>query len=932
MTGYNKLYSKLILVFTFLFALLSSGLVAARLDAPSNLTGTIDGAKVTINWNHVSGAQGYNVYINNNYTTTTVENEYTTSIDKNELTNFYVTAFTKNPTEFSRRSDQLSLPESVQPVDLTIPPSVPTDLRGEVNGTTVSISWSPSTDDEAVAGYNVYRNNQYISTVFETRYEGLIDAGESVTFAVVAFDTRINFSTSSQKLSLPDAETTPETETDISPETTPDDTPVETGIPPSVPTGLSGTITENDAKHAVSLRWNAAVDDQAVKGYNVYENGSYKTTVFETSFSTDISADTTYAYYVVAFDFDGNFSNKTSPIRLPDALEPTIDTEIPSSPSNLIGNWEPMGDKAEITLQWTPATDNVGIAGYNIYENKRYLTTVNTHSFTTTVNADASYSYRIVAFDIARNFSKPSFSQSFPDGENQAPVFEDLADITAFAGETVEIRIKPVDNDGETPGLFIGTLPTGMQSIDNFDGTRTLRWRPLQPDVGDYDITVTAFDSADASLQTVRTFTLTLQLPEDESSIRNEPPDIDGISEQITRIGDTVIMPVKATDPNGTVPVLTMKNLPENASFQTHPDEPNIKVLRWTTSPADEGANTLVFRAEDAIDPNLNITSEITVNVVKPSQFERNGERLKALANKHDLLIGYASLLNFSERPDTDLYKATAAAEFNLVTAENSMKWAYINPEPDEYRFEAADALVEFAAQENMTLHGHTLVWYSALPQWVQTSRLSERESIMNDFIDTMTSRYNSVAIWDVVNEAFEDDGSYRNSVWFQAMGKAHIAKAFRRARIGAPNATLIYNDYDIAAGGAKTDATFALLESLIADNAPLDGIGFQMHLEADFTDFGDVANTFQRFANLGIEIYITELDVAQVPGTDEQDQARVYKNVMQTCLAQSACKALQVWGVTDRYTWLRGDTPLLFDRHYQPKPAYQALQQALSE
>lgn len=895
-----------------LFALYSV-VLHANPDAPDTLSGELVDTTVSLSWTAVAGADGYNVYQNNDYLTTTTEPSYTGTVEADTVYNFYVTAFTREPLAFSARSDQLTLPESAVPDDLTIPPSVPTGLTGSIDGTTVSISWEPSTDDEAVAGYNVYENNQYLTTVFDTSYTGTVVEGQVYAYSIVAFDTRVNFSAASERLTLPDRG------------------PVDTTIPPSTPTGLAGDITDSSAGSTVSISWNASTDDQAVAGYNVYENDMYKTTVFATQYSGSVEPDTPYAYYIVAFDYDGNFAERTDTLTLPDDIEVVEDTELPSIPTDLTGTWTENGNTADIEISWTASTDNVAVAGYNVYENNDYLTTVFDTTFTTTVDSNGTYSYRVVAFDIARNFSPASERISLPESDNLAPVFADLSDQMAFAGDSVSILIKPTDTDGDIPGLFIGNLPTGMQSIDNLDGSRTLYWEPLQPDVGSYAITVTAFDAADSDLRTVQTFTLTIEMPEDPSSIRNVPPGIDLIGEHIVRIGDTVIMEVKATDGNGTVPVLTIDNLPDGATFEQHEEFDNIKVLRWTTAAADEGTNTLNFTAVDSDDPSLVATSSVPLVVADPTMFQRAGERLKDLAEEQDLLIGYASLLNYFNRPDADLYQATAAEEFNLVTTENSMKWGYINPEPGEYRFAAADTLVEFAAANNMTLHGHTLVWYTSLPQWVQNSALSERENLMNDFIDTMTARYNTVDIWDVVNEAFEDDGSYRNSVWYQAMGEDYIEKAFRRARAGAPNAELIYNDYDIAYGDAKTDATFELMEQLIANDVPIDGIGFQMHIGADFTAFDKVQSTFERFANLGLDIYITEMDVAQRPGTDEDDQAEVYRQIASICLAQAQCKALQVWGITDRYTWLRGDTPLLLDRNYQAKPAYTAMQEALA-
>jgi len=203
----------------------------------------------------------------------------------------------------------------------------------------------------------------------------------------------------------------------------------------------------------------------------------------------------------------------------------------------------------------------------------------------------------------------------------------------------------------------------------------------------------------------------------------------------------------------------------------------------------------------------------------------------------------------------------------------------------------------------------------------------------MNAFIDSMVDRYNDdVAIWDVVNEALADDGTLRRSVWFEAMGKAHIAKAFRRTQAAGASGKLLYNDYDVAFPGPKSDALIALVTELVQDEVPIDGVGFQMHLDADFADFDGVAETFAKVRALGLEVYITELDVSIRAGQTEAQQAEVYANVLRTCLAETACRALQIWGFTDRYSWRRETTPLVLDRAYLPKPAYLALQEVFLE
>ena len=112
----------------------------------------------------------------------------------------------------------------------------------------------------------------------------------------------------------------------------------------------------------------------------------------------------------------------------------------------------------------------------------------------------------------------------------------------------------------------------------------------------------------------------------------------------------------------------------------------------------------------------------------------------------------------------------------------------------------------------------------------------------------------------------------------------------------------------------------------------PVDGVGFQMHLDADFDRYDEVASTFQKIADLDLDIYITELDVSVREGMSEEQQADVYEEVLSLCLAQTRCKAYQAWGFTDMYSWRREYNPLLLDRRYQPKPAYFALQRRLSD
>lgn len=514
---------------------------------------------------------------------------------------------------------------------------------------------------------------------------------------------------------------------------------------------------------------------------------------------------------------------------------------------------------------------------------------------------------------------------------NRAPYFENLADQEVLAGQWLELRLIPRDPDGNVPGLFTGALPEGAQYNDNFDGTKTIRWRALEPDVGTFEIDVTAVDAEAPLYRTTQTVRVRVRMPEDRSTIINLPPGINEVRPHLVQAGDEVVLLVKATDPNGTVPTIEILNPPASYSFEILTEDENIRVLRWQTIVGEQGTRTFRFRATDAVDSSLSVVRDIEINIAGGDRFERQGSRLRDLAANRNFYLGYASLLAYYNRPDAGLYSRIATEEFNIMTTENSVKWGTVNPRPNEWKWEAFDTEMQLAFENDMVVHGHTLLWHRQLPEWVYNLPLADREQVMLDFITHVTARYGShVALWDVVNEAFEEDGTYRNSVWYQSMGSGFIEKAFRQARITSPNSQLIYNDYDVAWEGPKADAMYNLVRDLLNSGVPIDGVGFQMHLKAGFDRYDSVRRNFSRFADLGLDIYITEFDVALNEGDSLEAQASTYQDILSICLENTACRAFQTWGFTDQYSWIRHQRPLLFDAEYQPKPAYRALQERL--
>ncbi|WP_107081824.1 endo-1,4-beta-xylanase [Streptomyces sp. SBT349] len=268
-------------------------------------------------------------------------------------------------------------------------------------------------------------------------------------------------------------------------------------------------------------------------------------------------------------------------------------------------------------------------------------------------------------------------------------------------------------------------------------------------------------------------------------------------------------------------------------------------------------------------------------------------------------------------------YVSTLNREFSSVTAENEMKWDALEPSQGAFNFANGDRIAQHAASQGMELRGHTLVWHSQLPGWVQNLSGDSLRSATENHINEVMGHYRGqISAWDVVNEAFEENGTRRQSVFQQRLGDGYIAEAFRMADAADPDAQLCYNDYNIESVNAKSNAVYDLVRGLKAEGVPIDCVGFQSHFNSGNPMPGNFHENLQRFADLGVDVQITELDIAG----SGSSQAEQYQGVVQACLAVSRCTGITVWGVTDKYSWRPNDTPLLFDGSYQKKPAYDAV------
>ena len=311
------------------------------------------------------------------------------------------------------------------------------------------------------------------------------------------------------------------------------------------------------------------------------------------------------------------------------------------------------------------------------------------------------------------------------------------------------------------------------------------------------------------------------------------------------------------------------------------------------------------------------------------------GKALRTLAKSRGIELGTAVRGDVLKR--NRAYRQVVAAQFSTVTPENEMKWDLVEPARGEYEFGPADDIVRRAREARQKVRGHTLVWHFQLPGWVRELGRKELRQAMREHIRTVMEHYvNDVGVWDVVNEPISDSGGLRPSVFARRLGPGFIEDAFRTARVADSDAKLYLNEIGAEGINPKSNRLYEIVRDLKARGVPIDGVGFQAHanlqgLPADF-----VAN-MQRFRALGLDVAITEADVALklLPSAaDLQRQAEIYADIVRACETVK-CASLTFWGFTDGRSWISETqagmgAATLLDDALGPKPAFGAVQSVL--
>ena len=354
------------------------------------------------------------------------------------------------------------------------------------------------------------------------------------------------------------------------------------------------------------------------------------------------------------------------------------------------------------------------------------------------------------------------------------------------------------------------------------------------------------------------------------------------------------------------------------------------------------------------------IQCALVLLLIKASTGKLNAQeklpRLKEVF-KNDFTIGTA--LNTQQIEERNPRAAALiAAQFNTATPENIMKAEVIHPKWDTYNFELADKMVAYCRKNNIAVNAHTLIWHSQLPGFAYgIQSVDSFKTFFSNHISTIASRYDGkVYSWDVVNEALNEDGTMRNSIFLKKLGDSFVTSAFRLAAAAAPNTELYYNDYNNEQP-KKRAGCIALIKKIQEAGVRIDGVGIQGHWHLGKLPLKDIEESIEQYAAMGLKVMFTELDIEVLKrdfeGADVSQRMKSdpsmnpYKNGLPDSIQQKLAADYEAlfalflkhrdkidrvtfWGVDDGQSWLNGwpvpgrtNYPLLFDREFKAKPAF---------
>jgi endo-1,4-beta-xylanase len=298
------------------------------------------------------------------------------------------------------------------------------------------------------------------------------------------------------------------------------------------------------------------------------------------------------------------------------------------------------------------------------------------------------------------------------------------------------------------------------------------------------------------------------------------------------------------------------------------------------------------------------------------------------------------------------LYRKVILDEFNSITPENQMKMNRLLPDINKYNWNYADSIIQFGQQNNIRVHGHTLVWHRAIPKWVSEFKGDSTawERLLKTYITTVVNRYkDKVTSWDVVNEALDDSGHVRNSIWFKHLGKGYIERSFIYAHEADPKALLFYNDYLQEGLPIKSNAIKEMLLDFQKRKIPINGVGLQLHTTI-YRKNSDIARGLKDMVETNLLIHISELtvninrkketasflsytpDIIKIQIEKFTDIFKMYQNIV----PPKQQYGITTWNVGDKDSYLFKDSkgnefPQMFDTNYNKKEYFYMIRKSFN-